>query len=367
MINLKNDAPTEVLCEAPGCVGLITLSRPGSLNALTLPMVRKLMHTLLTWQRAPGILAVAIRGDGKEGPFGVFCAGGDIRFLHKAASSGDPQIDDFFTEEYALNFLIHTYSKPIIAFMDGVVMGGGMGIGQGASLRIVTDRTRMAMPETAIGLFPDVGAGYFLSRCPGRVGEWLALTGATIDADTAIAAKLADCKLPANALHVLWQTLATTESLQAHDIEALISDKCIASNACGVSDRKQIDHYFSLDSVCDILLALEASEEPWEKSVASQLRSRSPLMLYVALEQIRRARSMSLADDLRMERGMMRHCFGLRLDHNEALEGIRAMAVDKDHAPKWSPSRVEDVTSKMMDAFFENPWALCPHPLASLT
>ena len=170
---------SEVLSEVRGQVGLITLNRPRALNALSLGMVRDLMAILLAWQNDARVLAVAIRGSNKEGPFGAFCAGGDIRFLHQAGSQGNPLIEDFFTEEYALNHLIHNYAKPYIAFMDGIVMGGGMGISQGAALRVVTERTKMAMPETAIGLFPDVGGGYFLSRCPGRVGEWLALTGDT--------------------------------------------------------------------------------------------------------------------------------------------------------------------------------------------
>ncbi|MBP8778189.1 MAG: enoyl-CoA hydratase/isomerase family protein, partial [Alicycliphilus sp.] len=188
----------EVIAELRGQVGCITLNRPRALNALSLGMVRELMAVLLDWQKNDQVLAVAIRGSNKEGAFGAFCAGGDIRFLHQAGTVGNPQLEDFFTEEYALNHLIHNFGKPYIAFMDGIVMGGGMGISQGASLRVVTERTKMAMPETIIGLFPDVGGGYFLSRCPGRVGEWLALSGETIGAADAIAFKLADGFLPAD-------------------------------------------------------------------------------------------------------------------------------------------------------------------------
>ncbi|MBN9325143.1 MAG: enoyl-CoA hydratase/isomerase family protein, partial [Delftia acidovorans] len=175
-------AAGEVLSEVRGRMGMITLNRAKALNALSLGMVRDLLATLLAWQKDEQVLAVAIRGMGKEGVFGAFCAGGDIRFLHGAGSTGNPQLEDFFTEEYALNHLIHTFGKPYIAFMDGIVMGGGMGISQGGTMRIVTERTKMAMPETAIGLFPDVGGGYFLSRCPGHAGEWLALTGDVIGA-----------------------------------------------------------------------------------------------------------------------------------------------------------------------------------------
>ena len=182
----------DVIVELQGRIGFITLNRGTALNALSLAMIRALTATLLAWRDDPQVLAVAVRGMGKEGPFGAFCAGGDIRFFHQAALAGNPELEDFFTEEYALNHLIHKYPKPYIAFMDGVVMGGGMGISQGGSVRIVTERTKMAMPETHIGLFPDVGGGYFLSRCPGHVGEYLALTGHTLGGHEAVAVGLAD-------------------------------------------------------------------------------------------------------------------------------------------------------------------------------
>jgi enoyl-CoA hydratase/carnithine racemase len=150
---------SDVIAQIEGRIGCITLNRPKALNALSLDMVRSLTQALVALQDNSRVLAVAIRGTGKEGPFGAFCAGGDIRFFHQAAHAGDTSLGDFFTEEYRLNHLIHTYSKPYIAFMDGIVMGGGMGISQGASVRVVTERTKMAMPETNIGLFPDVGGG----------------------------------------------------------------------------------------------------------------------------------------------------------------------------------------------------------------
>jgi len=175
MINQPSDQL--VIAEVRGRVGCITLNRPKALNALTLPMIRSITDALITWQDDPLVLAVAVRGTGKEGAFGAFCAGGDIRFFHQAAVAGDKALEAFFTEEYTLNHLIHTYSKPYIAFMDGIVMGGGMGISQGASLRIVTERSKLAMPETGIGLFPDVGGGYFLSRCTGQLGGDLGFRG----------------------------------------------------------------------------------------------------------------------------------------------------------------------------------------------
>ena len=356
----------EVLSEVRGQVGLITLNRPRALNALSLGMVRELMGTLLAWQNDARVLAVAIRGSNKEGPFGAFCAGGDIRFLHQAGSQGNPQLEDFFTEEYALNHLIHNYAKPYIAFMDGIVMGGGMGISQGAALRVVTERTKMAMPETAIGLFPDVGGGYFLSRCPGHVGEWLALTGDTIGAGDAIESRLADGCLPADQQAAVWDALVTQSFADGAAVRAFVASKLIAASAQYTSARGQIDQFFSLPTVGAIIAALEAADSDWARGTAATLRKRSPLMLHVVLEQIRRARGMGLADDLRMERDMVRHCFYLRPGQSETVEGIRALAVDKDHAPKWNPARIEDVTPEMVAPFFASPWPAHAHPLAAL-
>lgn len=357
---------SEVLSEVRGQVGFITLNRPRALNALSLGMVRELMGALLAWQQDDKVLAVAIRGSNKEGPFGAFCAGGDIRFLHQAGSQGNPQLEDFFTEEYALNHLIHNYGKPYIAFMDGIVMGGGMGISQGAALRVVTERTKMAMPETAIGLFPDVGGGYFLSRCPGRTGEWLALTGDTIGAGDAIAVGLADGCLPSDQQAPLWEALGTQQFASGAAVKDYVATKMIAVEVNTTSARTEIDQYFALPTVGEIVQALESASSDWARTTAATLRKRSPLMLHVVLEQIRRARAMGLADDLRMERDMVRHCFYLRPGQSETVEGIRALAVDKDHAPRWNPARIEDVTPDMVAPFFASPWPAHAHPLVSL-
>lgn len=356
----------EVWSEVRGQVGFITLNRPRALNALSLAMVRALMRILLAWQSDAQVHAVAIRGSSKDGPFGAFCAGGDIRFLHQAGSQGDPQLEDFFTEEYALNHLIHNYRKPYIAFMDGIVMGGGMGISQGARLRVVTERTRMAMPETAIGLFPDVAGGYFLSRCPGHVGEWLALTGQTIGAADAIANQLADGCLRADQQAAVWDALGRQSDTDGTALADFVAARSSAADARPACARAQIDDYFSLPDATAIVTALEAARSDWASATAATLRQRSPLMLHVVLEQIRRARGMGLADELRMERGLVRHCFFLRPGRSETLEGIRALAIDKDHAPRWNPARIEDVTPAMVAPFFTSPWPAHAHPLAHL-
>jgi enoyl-CoA hydratase/carnithine racemase len=246
-----------------------------------------------------------------------------------------------------------------------------MGISQGASHRLVTVNTKMAMPETHIGLFPDVGGGYFLSRCPGRTGEWLALTGETLDAACAIALGLADRCLDASKLEAAWDALGQVDMAGSRAIEHCLAMFSVAAHADSTGVRAQIDHYFSLDTVPAMMVALEADACDWAQHTAATLRKRSPLMLHVVLEQIRRARSMTLADDLRMERDMVRHCFntahlGRSGVSSETVEGIRALAVDKDHSPQWSPQRIEDVTPEQVAPFFDSPWPVWAHPLRDL-
>lgn len=362
----------DILTEVRGHVGLVTLNRPQVLNALSLPMIRALTHCLLAWRDDPAVAAVAIRGTGKTGPFGAFCAGGDLRFFHQAVLADDPQLDDFFTEEYVLNHLIHDYPKPYIAFMDGIVMGGGMGISQGAQIRIVTERTKMAMPETHIGLFPDVGGGYFLSRCPGFSGEWLALTGEIIGAGQALELGLADTCFDAAKLASAWNALASTDFARAGAIDQWLAMFSVAAPQHGAVASAKIDHYFSLATVPAIVRALEADTSAWAQHCAASLRKRSPLMLHVVLAQIRRARNMTLADDLRLERDMVHHCFhpqhlGRTASQSETMEGIRALAVDKDHTPHWNPARIEEITPDMVTPFFNSPWTPRTHPLRTLS
>jgi enoyl-CoA hydratase/carnithine racemase len=375
-----NPSITEIQTTVAGGVGLITLNRPKALNALSLAMVQALLATLQAWRDDPAVFAVAIRGSNKigrpgspEALFGGFCAGGDIRFFHQAALAGDSALDDFFTEEYTLNHLIHNYPKPYVAFMDGIVMGGGMGISQGASLRIVTERTKMAMPETGIGLFPDVGGGYFLSRCPGYVGEYLALTGDTIGGDQAVAWGLADVCVPSELLPALWAALMTQGSVE--NLKRWIATNVIAAHAdsTGATGQFDINNFasFGLGSISSIVAALEATGTKPARLTAATLRHRSPLMLHVVLEQIRRARSMTLADDLRMERDLVQHCFYTahleRSGHaSETVEGIRALAIDKDYKPVWNPARIADVTPDMVAPFFVSPWPAGTHPLKDL-
>lgn len=398
-----------VLIEERGHAGLITLNRPKALNALNLPMVRAITAALLRWRDTPDIRLVAIRGMGKAAndsaansaapvfePFGAFCAGGDIRFFHQAARAGDPTLEDFFTEEYRLNHLIHTYPKAYVAFLDGIVMGGGMGLCQGRALaapasgehgeytggvlRIVTERSKMAMPETNIGLFPDVGGGWFLGRCmqaaPG-MGEYLALTGQVLAAPDAIAVGLADMQIEAAQLPALWARLPDLAQQARTGVELIgqIATEFIAKQADSMSaivqNRSKIETTFGSGGMGDILARLQADDSDWARQTAEGLRKRSPLMLHVTLELVRRARHMRIADDLRLERDLVRHCFDTRhlqrsSAASETVEGIRALAVDKDHTPIWQPARIEDVTDAMVAPFFSSPWPIDAHPLAHL-
>lgn len=239
-----------------------------------------------------------------------------------------------------------------------------MGISQGARVRIVTERTKMTMPETNIGLFPDVGGGFFLGRCPGYMGEYLALTGSVIGGADALAAQLADVMMPSQDLPDLWESLV---SLGTQALPAQVDAESAAAQSALARASGPIDHFFALDSVPAIIAALEADTSDWARETAALLRHRSPLMLHVVLEQVRRGRAMGLADDLRMERDLVRHCFHLRPGAaSETVEGIRALAVDKDHAPRWNPPRIEDVTPEMVQPFFVSPWPDHAHPLATL-
>ena len=365
----------EVVSEKVGAIGFITLNRPKALNALSLPMVRELTHVLRGFEVDSDVLAVVIRGSNKEGPFGAFCAGGDIRYFHQAALSGDASLEDFFTEEYNLNHIIHTYTKPYIALMDGIVMGGGMGLSQGIALRVVTERTQMAMPETQIGLFPDVGGGYFLSRCPGNTGEYLALTGQLLRGAESLAVGLADVCIDSQALSALWDGLQSKQWKQGDDVVAWVKEQANNAPASPAWWNAHIDTIFRLPTVNQMVDALGQmvlkEPEGWAAETLKALRQRSPLLLAVSLEQIRRGRTMGLSDELRMERDMVRHCF--HADHlsrrgaqTDTAEGIRALVIDKDRQPKWIPATIEEITPDMVQPFFQSPWPTALHPLRHL-
>jgi enoyl-CoA hydratase/carnithine racemase len=359
----------QILAEVNGCLGLITLNRPQALNALSLAMVRDMTTLLRHWSTRPEIQAVAVLGAGREGKPPAFCAGGDIRFFHQAAHAGDLALGDFFTEEYRLNHLIHAYPKPYIALMDGIVMGGGMGISQGAKLRVLSERSKLAMPETGIGLFPDVGGGYFLAQCPGHVGEWLALTGHAIAAGDAIEWGLGDVFVPAAQWDDLVNALKSSAQPSAEHVVATVMERAdLAPTADPKAAAERIDRHFGEPTLAGILDSLAAADDDWARQTRETLLHRSPTMMAVTLELVRRGRKLSLADDLRLERDLVHHSFHLRgaADRSETVEGIRALAVDKDHSPRWRPASVAEIDTAEVAAFFVSPWQPDAHPLKDL-
>jgi enoyl-CoA hydratase/carnithine racemase len=349
--------------------GCITLDRPKALNSLSLAMVRELTQHLLDWREQSTVHAVLIRGSSEK----AFCAGGDIRFFHQAGTStpqgGSAALEDFFTEEYALNHLIHFYPKPWIAVMDGIVMGGGMGLAQSGAqnrLRIVTERTKMAMPEVNIGLFPDVGGSYFLSRTAGQLGTYLGVSGEMIGAADALHAGLADLFLPSSALpglHALLEQFAGDDLRAA--IRAYAEPFAILCDPAGsklAQNQARIDQHFSGDSVAQIAESLADDESAFAQATLATMQKRSPLMMAVTLRQLRLGASLDLAGCLRMERTLVRQAFM----QGEVTEGIRAVVIDKDNQPHWQPAELAHVTDAMVDRFFAPVWPDHAHPLRDL-
>jgi len=324
----------ELLAEVHAGVAAVTLNRPGALNALTLAMVEGMARWFDTWEKDSRVRMVVLRGAGEK----ALCAGGDIRALHDSVKERTPYAREFYRNEYALDYRIHTYPKTIVAVMDGIVMGGGMGLSQGAGVRIVGDRTRMAMPETGIGAFPDVGGSYFLSRLTGKLGTYLGLVGPTLKASDAIYCGLADLYVGAG-------------GLPASDLEPL---------------RAAIDEHFGHNSVGSIIESLENEDRPhyreWAGKTLDALSKRSPTMLAVTLEQLGRGAKMSLAECFRMELNLIHSSF----EHGDYIEGIRALIVDKDKNPRWRPPTLAEVSASAVEAFFVPRWRSEHHPLASL-
>jgi len=368
----------EVLHEVLGGVGVITLHRPQAMNALSLTMVREIIQLLQAWESDPDVHGVLLQGAAREAKGGQpgsvhFCAGGDIRFLFEAGSAGDPNVEAFFTEEYALDHRLHTYPKPVVAWLDGVVMGGGMGLAQAARLRVATGRVRMAMPETRIGLFPDVGGGFFLSRCLGAMGEYLGVVGAQVCAADALALGLADVVVGDGALPALLQGLRQQPLAAPGDllprVRACARSHPLASLAQPViaPHLAAIDHHFSQPSLQGIEASLLADDSDWARDTLAHMANNSPLMMAVTLAQIRHARGMALADVFRMERTIVHRCFEPREGGTcEVLEGIRALVIDKDHAPAWRPSTIAEVTDEMVERHFVPVWSAAAHPLSTL-
>ncbi|MBU9368833.1 enoyl-CoA hydratase/isomerase family protein [Burkholderia multivorans] len=357
-------------------IGFLELNRPKALNALSVGMIRTMQQALDAWRDDPDVVAVVVHSPHPR----AFCAGGDVRFFHEAWQRGDRDaVDTFFIEEYTLNHAIFTYPKPYIALMHGVVMGGGMGISQAArhtgGLRVVTDSTKMAMPETRIGLFPDVGMSWFLARTPGMIGRYLAVTGATLDAAGALAAQLADVYLPDAALPALIDALKGTRFDDGAQAVACIADAAATHKVVPTPDtsaladaRAGIDRHFAQPDIGAIVTSLEGEQDcgavdGWVEKATHAMRSElSPLSMAVSLEVVDRARGATMAECLRRDLDLTRSTFA----RGDVIEGVRALIVDKDHRPAWRFKSIADVDRADVLAMFDSPWTPDTHPLRHL-
>jgi enoyl-CoA hydratase len=330
----------EVLTRVDGAIGRITLNRPRAIHALNLGMCEAMTEALLAWRDDSAVHAVLIDHAGERG----FCAGGDIRMIAESGAGDASEARAFFDTEYKLNALLFDYPKPITAIVDGIVMGGGVGISEPADIRIATERTTYAMPETGIGLFPDVGGGWFLPRLPGQTGVWLALTGARLKAAATIELGIHTHYVPSEQIDALKADILKGVS----PIEAAEKHAFAIPPALGPY-REAIDRLFAFETVEDIFAALEADGSDWALEQLTTLKTKSPQSLKVSLRQIRTgAKLTSFADNMAME-----YALGGRVVRtHDFQEGVRAVIIDKDNAPQWSPADLSGVSDATLDALF---------------
>lgn len=339
-----NEAPVtegEVLVSLTGGVGRLTLNRPRAINALNHAMVRALAAALVEWEADPAVRAVVVRGAGERG----LCAGGDIVAIHDDAKFGGTGSRDFWRDEYVLNAAIGRYPKPYVAVMDGIVMGGGVGISAHGSVRIVTERSSIAMPETGIGFVPDVGGTRLLSLAPGELGTHVALTTGRLTAGDAVALGFADHFVPSESLD------AFVAALESDSVAAALAEFARpAPPSPLLAQRSWIDAAYAADTVEEIVARLQASEVPEAAKAAGQILAKSPVALKVALRSLRHARTLGTLEEVLNEEFRVSVA---ALSSHDLVEGIRAQVIDKDRAPSWSPDTLADVTDADVDRYFQ--------------
>lgn len=351
----------ELLPTATGhLLGQITLNAERTLNALSLPMIRAIAPRLSAWRDDARVVAVVLRGAGDK----AFCAGGDVVAMHDAIRAGDFALTDaFFAEEYALDYAIHTYPKPVLAWGHGIVMGGGLGLLAGASHRVVTERSRIAMPEITIGLYPDVGASWFLNRLPGRLGLYLGLTGASFNAADALYVDLADFALSASSREAVlaglgeldWQAEAEADrALLGTYLRTRQHQQALALPPSPIRQHhdtiRALTDHASLDEMV-AAICNHGGEDEWLSAGARKLAAGSPTSMRLVAAAQQRARHLSLAEVFAMELNLSRQC----CRHPDFAEGVRALLVDKDQAPRWSPPSLAEVGPAYIDGFFQAP------------
>jgi len=344
---LVPDTEAEVLVDRSHSLGLLVLNRPKALNSLNLGMVRRIEDALDVFEEDPDVAAVLIEGAGDKG----FCAGGDIRMIYESGKAGTPAAETFWREEYRLNARIRHFPKPYIAFLDGITMGGGVGLSAHGSHRVGTERLRLAMPETGIGFFPDVGATFLLSRAPGEFGTYLGLTGEIIGPADAIAAGLLDFMVPRDRLAALRDALSSVAAGGGADEIGAVIRRFATVPPPGplAAQREVIDRAFAHDTVEAIFATLEQDAGAFARATLETLRSKSPSALKIALRMLRLGRSAKSLEEC-LDREFAGAAAILTLP--DFYEGVRAAVIDKDRNPQWKPASLPDVDEAGLARFF---------------
>ncbi|CAN7558030.1 enoyl-CoA hydratase/isomerase family protein [Trinickia sp. LjRoot230] len=377
-LNVANEPHADgcIVVRVVNSVAIVTLDRPHALNALSHRMVRELAAVVERCREDDAVVALVLRGSGDKG----FCAGGDVRALYRAAQAGLADGPhgwrQFFIDEYRLDFALHAFPKPIVALADGIAMGGGMGLAQAATLRVSTERSKIAMPETRIGFLPDVGATRFLSVMPGALELYVGLTGAVLSGADAVRCGLADVCVPHTWLAGFEQRLAQLppECVEAQLREVFVPQTNV--NAQASLDRylpEIAQHFDTRLSIEDIAQSLESALRPntahdvhgtqaWLRATLDALRAHSPTMLHVTHAALLRGRTMTLGDAFRAELDIVSHA----IDEGDFREGVRAHLIDKDGRPQWRPATLADVSPERVRHFLASPWTKQTHPLADL-
>jgi enoyl-CoA hydratase/carnithine racemase len=370
----------ELITECGFKIGHATLSKPAAHNALDLQMIRLLVPQLEKWQQDPKIAMVFLDGSGER----AFCAGGDIVSMYKSMQASPSEkesskadnklaLQEFFTEEYQLDYLIHTFSKPVLIWGNGIIMGGGLGLMSGGSHRVVTENSRIAMPEISIGLYPDVGGSYFLNAMPTGCGLFLGLTGASINATDALYSNLADYFVPHDAKVTLFARLLAA-NWQADLLQQTLSSICDDFHSLHIGQLPQgnlqenqhwltnLSEQVDVVTAVDYIMSANADDNKWLNKAQKTLSAGSPITANLVFEQLRRGKNLTLAECFQMELGLSCQCG----EFGEFQEGVRALMIDKDNQPNWRFKSVEQVPKATIDYFFTDLWSQGSHPLAHL-
>ncbi|XP_009465213.1 PREDICTED: 3-hydroxyisobutyryl-CoA hydrolase, mitochondrial [Nipponia nippon] len=345
------DSTAEVLLEKKGGAGIITLNRPKVLNALSFSMIQQIYPQIKTWEQDPETFLIIIKGTGGK----AFCAGGDIRAIADAGKVGDRLAEDFFREEYILNNATGTCKKPYVALIDGITMGGGVGLSVHGHFRVATEKTLFAMPETSIGLFPDVGGGYFLPRLSGKLGYYLGLTGFRLRGRDVLKAGIATHFVESEKLPALEKDLIALKSPSMENIADLLNSYQVKSKVDQEKEfvldehMEKINSLFSANSMEEIVQKLKQDGSPFAMKQLETINKMSPTSLKMTLRQLREGASMSLQDVFTMEYRLSQAC----MRGHDFYEGVRAVLIDKDQSPRWKPAALEEVSDEFVDNCFK--------------